>query len=68
MGARLMQGVPAQKEPLHKKPDDKRRHPTHCINCVGGKSHICACPQAVYYMERCRSSKNCDFYEEKEIG
>ena len=65
VGARHMQGVPAQKETLHKDPNEKRRYPTHCINC-DGKARICSCPLAIFYMERCRSSKNCDYYEERQ--
>lgn len=66
MGVRHMQGVPAQLETLRKKQGDKRRHPTHCINCAG-KEHICRCAMAVFYLQRCRSSKNCDYYEERGV-
>lgn len=64
MGVRHMQGVPAHLEVL-KATDGKRRHPTHCIFCEG-KERICTNPLAVYYNERCRSSKRCNYYEEKE--
>lgn len=63
---RDMQGVPAQIEVL--KSDGHRRHPAHCIFHEGkGKSRICTNPQNTpLYYKNCTTSKNCDYYEEKE--
>ena len=60
-----MQGTPAHIEFL-KSNDKVRRHPAHCIYAEGtGKSRICSCPQSKIYNMRCKSCKNCDYYEEK---
>ena len=64
MGVRHMQGVPAQIETLHTT-DKKRRYPTHCIFCEG-KERICSNPIGIFYLDRCRSSSKCDYYEEKD--
>ncbi len=61
---REMQGVPAHLEYL--KSDGKRRHPAHCIFSEGtGRNRICSNPQSAVYYKNCRTSKNCDYYEEK---
>lgn len=62
---RDMQGVPAHLEYL--KSDGKRRHPAYCIFHEGkGAMRICVNPQSELYYKNCKSSKNCDYYEEEE--
>lgn len=61
----LMQGTPAHIEFL-KSNDKTRRHPSHCIYAEGiGRARICTCPQSEIYNMRCKSSKNCNYYENK---
>lgn len=63
--AREMQGVPAHVEYL--KSNDKRRHPAHCIFHEGsGEKRICTNPVGELYLKHCKTSKNCDYYEEEE--
>lgn len=60
-----MQGVSAYIECLTT--TDKRRHPAYCIFAEGkGKARICTCPQSFVYYKHCSTSKNCEYYEEKE--
>ena len=59
-----MQGVPAHLEVL--KSDGTRRHPSYCIFADGkGHERICTSPQSSNYYKRCRSAKNCVYYERK---
>lgn len=60
----LMQGTPAHIEYL--KADGKRRHPASCIFKEGkGNARICTNPHSELYNRRCRTAKNCEYYEEK---
>lgn len=59
--AREMQGVPAHIEFL--KPNDARRHPSHCLHHMGtGVNRICTNTDSPFYNKHCNSSKNCLLY------
>ena len=59
-----MQGTPAHLETL--KSDGKRRHPSKCRYAEGKpKDRYCKNPNFVLYLQQCRSSAKCDYYEEK---
>ena len=59
-----MQGVSAQLEFLRK--NDKRRHPAHCINAERIEGvRFCFCGLSPNNGKPCRTSKNCEFYEDK---
>lgn len=62
---RNMQGTPAYLEYLRS--DGKRRHPARCIFHEGkGRNRICLNPQSLVYKRNCNTSKNCNYYEERE--
>lgn len=60
-----MQGVPAHLETL--KSDGKRRYISRCIHSIhkGNHKYECTCKYSAYNDQLCRSSKNCDYYEER---